>query len=108
MSELISTARQEFAVEPLPYSLSLIVAPGDDAVFLAAGRYLGKRGRLEDCAFYAVTHRRHGLWTHLYRVVPADSLNGFIIYLEKAFTGDAVAAARDWLRLHLKPGTGAR
>ncbi len=88
--------------EPLPYSLSLIVAPEDEAVFLAAGRYPGKRGRLEDCAFYAVIHRRFGLWTHLYRVVPADSLSGFVIYLEKAFTGEAVPAARDWLRATIR------
>jgi hypothetical protein len=102
MSDYVQSARKNAIVEPLPYSLSLIVAPGDDAVFLAAGRYPGKRGRTEECAFYAVTHRRHGLWTHLYRVVPADSLNGFIVYLEKAFAGDAVPAARDWLKQQLK------
>jgi hypothetical protein len=98
MSDPLNVIRRPAVDEPAPYSLSLIVAPEDEAVFLAAGRYPGKRGRVEECAFYAVIHRRFGLWTHLYRVVPADTLNGFIVYLEKAFAGDTVPAARDWLR----------
>jgi hypothetical protein len=30
--------------------------------------------------------------------VPADPLHGFTVYLEKAFAGEAVTLARDWLR----------
>ena len=84
--------------EPETYCLSRIAGPQGDTVFLAAGRYAGKRGGIEDGAFYAVIHRRFGVWTHLYRVVPADAIHGFIIYLEKAFDGEAVASARDCLR----------
>ena len=97
MSEQSLVRRETPRPEPEAYCLSRITGPDDDAVFLAAGRYPGKRGRVEDCAFYAVIHRRFGVWTHLYRVVPADAIHGFIIYLEKAFDGEAVASARDCL-----------
>ena len=98
MSEANTAVRSLAQGEAETYGLKLIVGPEDEAFFLAAGCFPGKRGRIEDCAFYAVIHRRFGLWTHLYRVVPADSLHGFIVYLEKTFNGDAVEHARDWLR----------
>jgi hypothetical protein len=74
------------------------IAPGEEAVFITAGIFPGKRGRQEDCAFYAVIHRRYGIWTHLYRVVPTDPIHGFVVYLEKVFEGDAVKQASDWCR----------
>lgn len=72
------------------------IAWGDEAVFVTAGIFPGRRARWEDCAFYAVIHRRFGVWTHLYRVVPADPIHGFVVYLERVFDGEAIKQASDW------------
>lgn len=85
--------------EPCPYSLARIIGPQDEAVFLTSGNFADRLGRRQSCAFYAVIHRRFGTWTHVYRVVPADRLHGFMVYLERAFVGEAITIARDWLRL---------
>src|SRR5215813_5341692 len=80
------------------YGLELVIGPEDEAVFLASGSFPNRLGRHQDCAFYAVIHRRFGLWTHVYRVVPEDRLHGFSVYLERAFAGEGIGLARDWLR----------
>lgn len=80
------------------YGLELVIGPSDEAVFLTSGSFPNRLGRLQDCAFYAVIHRRFGVWTHVYRVVPDDRLHGFSVYLERAFAGEGVSLARDWLR----------
>jgi hypothetical protein len=85
------------------YGLELIIGPEDEAVFLTSGTFPNRLGRQQDCAFYAVIHRRFGLWTHVYRVVPEDRLHGFSVYLERAFAGEGICQARDWLRRVLTP-----
>jgi hypothetical protein len=78
--------------------LSLVIGPDDEAFFIAGGLYRNRRGRAERSLIYAVIHRRFGLWTHIYRVVPDEMPGrvGLTVYLEKAIQGEAVAEARDW------------
>ena len=97
MSKVLSTDSIS-AANAGSYGLDLIIGPEDEAVFLISGSFPNRLGRQQDCAFYAVIHRRFGLWTHVYRVVPDDRLHGFSVYLERAFAGEGIGLARDWLR----------
>ncbi|HVJ43607.1 MAG TPA: hypothetical protein VM639_19050 [Dongiaceae bacterium] len=94
--------------ESCAYGLARVIGPQDEAVFLTSGNFADRLGRRQNCAFYAVIHRRFGTWTHVYRVVPADRLHGFVVYLERAFAGEAIAIARDWLRLAVATDARAR
>lgn len=88
--------------------LSLVIGPEDDATFISTCLYRNRRGIAERSLIYAVVHRRFGLWTHVYRVVPdkimpskalqSPRAEGLTVYLEKAIEGEAVDQARDWVR----------
>ncbi|HEY4163960.1 MAG TPA: hypothetical protein VGM59_12925 [Dongiaceae bacterium] len=76
--------------------LSLIIGPEDDATFVMDCLHRNRRGIAERSLVYVVVHRRYGLWTHVYRVVPEGSPAALTVYLEKAIEGEAVNQARDW------------
>lgn len=76
--------------------LSLVIGPQDAATFITACSYQNRRGHLEHNLIYAVVHRRFGVWTHVYRVVPDRVPTCLTVYLEKAIEGDCVDEAREW------------
>jgi hypothetical protein len=84
--------------------LTLIIGPEDDATFITGCLTRNRRGIAERSLIYAVVHRRFGLWTHVYRVVPEGSPSALTVYLEKAMEGDAVARASDWAMEKFHPG----
>jgi len=86
-------------VTPAP-DLHLLLAPGDQAEFVALCRWTTRTGRAETSWLYVVLHRRHGDWTHAYRVVPDRRPGHLAIYLERAEPGDRRDALRAWLRDH--------
>jgi hypothetical protein len=71
--------------------LALILGPDDDAHFLG---HAEERGQGD---YYAVVHRRHGLWTHLYRIAHDLRPDRLIVHFEAAFPGDCPDACRSWL-----------
>jgi hypothetical protein len=76
--------------------LDLLLSPGDVAEFVAMRDWRRRDGRVEMSALWVVLHRRHGLWTHAYRVVRDRPPGHLAVYLEKAAEGDQRAALRDW------------
>ena len=74
--------------------LDLILSPGDAAEFVARGTWHRRNGRMEACQLWLVLHRRHGCWTHAYRVVPDRRRGHLAIYLERALEGDRRAELR--------------
>ncbi|HVI53094.1 MAG TPA: hypothetical protein VM661_17930 [Candidatus Sulfotelmatobacter sp.] len=80
--------RDDLIIQP---DLTLILGPEDEAHFLghAAARGQG--------SYYAVVHRRHGLWTHLYRVAQDRTPGRLLVHFEAFFAGDCPGAARAWL-----------
>lgn len=77
--------------------LSLVIGPDDDATFITSCRHRNRHGRAEQSLIYAVVHKRFGIWTHIYRVVPDKTPTGLTVYLEKAIEGNCVDLARDWV-----------
>lgn len=71
--------------------LTLILGPDDEAHFL--GQAVAKGGG----AYYAVVHRRHGLWTHLYRIARDRVPGRLLVHLEAYFPGACPQTAKDWL-----------
>ncbi len=67
----------------------LILGPGDQAHFLAHAADGG--------GYYAVVHRRHGLWTHLYRVTLNPRRDRTWVRLEACFPGACPERAQAWL-----------
>jgi len=84
-------------VAPAP-DLALLLAPGDEARFVAMCDWPTRTGRIEASWLYVVLHRSHGPWTHAYRVVPDRRPGHLAVFLERAEPGDARAALADWLR----------
>lgn len=84
-------------VAPAP-DLDLLLAPGDQAQFVALCDWPTRMGRVEASWLYVVLHRGHGLWTHAYRVVPDRRPGHLAVFLERAEEGDRRAALADWLR----------
>jgi hypothetical protein len=89
--------------------LSLVIGPDDDATFISSCLHRNRLGTAERSLIYVVVHRRFGLWTHVYRVVPDKIVpsnvapakaptrgEGLTVYLEKAIEGEAIDQARDW------------
>ena len=89
--------------------LSLVIGPDDDATLISSCLHRNRRGTAERSLIYVVVHRRFGLWTHVYRVVPDKTVpnklfpgrsptrgEGLTVYLEKAIEGEAIDQARDW------------
>ncbi len=88
--------------------LALLLAPGDQAEFVALCQWTTRMGRMETSWLYVVLHRGHGAWTHAYRVVPGRCPGHLTVYLERAGEGDARAALRDWLRARAVEADGRR
>jgi hypothetical protein len=84
---------------PAP-DLDLLLSPGDEAECLGTVAWRTRCGRVERCTLHLVLHRRHGLWTHLYRIVPDRRPGHFAAFLERAEPGDRRAALRGWIGLH--------
>ena len=82
---------------PAP-DLDLLLAPGDQAQFVALCDWPTRMGRSEASWLYVVLHCGHGLWTHAYRVVPDRRPGHLAVFLERAEAGDRRAALADWLR----------
>lgn len=81
---------------PAP-DLDLLLSPGDEAMFVALRDWMRRDGRMEPSMLWVVLHRRHGLWTHAYRVARDRRPGHLAIYLERAEQGDRREALRDWL-----------
>jgi hypothetical protein len=81
---------------PAP-DLDLLLSPGDLAEFVAMRDWMRRDGRVEASMLWVVLHRRHGAWTHAYRVVRDRRPGQLAVYLERAEPGDRRAALRAWL-----------
>jgi hypothetical protein len=83
----------------------LLLSPGDEAEFVAVTDWPGFAGRLEPSRLYVVLHRRHGLWTHAYRVTAGHRPGQRVVHLLRAAEGDRRRELRDWLfaRLDARP-----
>ena len=77
--------------------LDLLLSPGDAAEFVMCCDWRRRDGRSEASQLWVVLHRRHGAWTHAYRVVRDRRPGHLAIYLERAAEGDRRAELRDWL-----------
>ncbi len=84
-------------VAPAP-DLALLLAPGDQASFVAMCDWPTRTGRIETSWLYVVLHRSHGAWTHAYRVVPDRRPGHLAVFLERAEPGDARDGLAKWLR----------
>jgi hypothetical protein len=71
--------------------LTLIVGPDDDVHFLGHAEESSHGG------YYAVVHRRHGLWTHLYRIAHDRVPERLLVHFEAFFPGACPDACRSWL-----------
>lgn len=78
--------------------LDLLLSPGDVAEFVAMRDWRRRDGRVEMSALWVVLHRRHGTWTHAYRVVRDRRPGHLAVYLEKAAEGDQRDTLHAWLR----------
>ncbi len=81
--------------------LDLLLSPGDSAHYVGHGPWRCRDGRCQDSRLWVALHRRHGLWTHAYRVVRGARPGHVTVFLERAIEGDAVAELRDWARAEL-------
>jgi hypothetical protein len=88
--------------------LALLLAPGDEAQFVAFCGWTTRAGRCEPSWLYVVLHRRHGLWTHAYRVVPDRRPGHLAVYLERAVQGDHRDDLAAWLRARAAAADGRR
>ncbi|WP_270934380.1 hypothetical protein [Falsiroseomonas oryzae] len=77
--------------------LDLLLSPGDAAEFVALSDWRCRDGRVRASQLWVVLHRRHGDWTHAYRVVRDRRPGHLAVYLERAAEGDRRAELRDWL-----------
>ncbi len=87
--------------------LDLLLSPGDEAHFVGLSDWMRRDGRMEPSHLWVVLHRRHGLWTHAYRVVRDRRPGCLSVYLERAVEGDARAELRAWLQGAGRAGTMA-
>ncbi|MBR0672986.1 hypothetical protein [Neoroseomonas soli] len=94
-------------VAPAP-DLALLLAPGDEAEFVALCAWTTRMGRCEASWLYVVLHRGQGLWTHAYRVVPDRRPGHLAVYLERVEAGDRRGPLRDWLRARAAEADGRR
>ncbi|WP_198373263.1 hypothetical protein [Roseomonas rosulenta] len=94
-------------VAPAP-DLDLLLAPGDQAQFVALCDWPTRMGRVEASWLYVVLHRGHGLWTHAYRVVPDRRPGHLAVFLERAEEGDRRTPLAEWLRARVAAADGRR
>ena len=79
-----------------PHDLSLFVSPEDAVTHLGGMMWMDRTGRAAQAEFYLVLHRRHGTWTHLYRLVEGARADRFQLHLERVAPGDARARLSAW------------
>ncbi len=79
--------REDFSANP---DLTLILGPDDEAHFLGLSAQKGQG------AFYAVVHRSHGAWTHVYRIAHARTPGKLVVHLAHVFEGECLEAAQAW------------
>ena len=77
--------------------LDLLLSPGDLAEFVATCHWRRRDRRVEASQLWLVLHRRHGTWTHAYRVVRHGRPGQITVWLERAAEGDRRAELRAWL-----------
>ena len=77
--------------------LALLLSPGDEASFVGCCAWQRRDGRVEESQLWVVLHRRHGAWTHAYRVVPDRRPGHLAVYLERCAEGDRRAELEAWL-----------
>lgn len=82
--------------------LDLLLAPGDSAWLVGQGPWRGRDGRWRESQLWVALHRRHGLWTHVYRVLRGPRPGHATVFLERAAAGDAATALRDWAAERLR------
>jgi hypothetical protein len=92
---------------PAP-DLDLLLAPGDQAEFVALCAWTTRLGRTERSWLYVVLHQGHGPWTHAYRVVPDRRPGHLAVFLERAEPGDQRVAMTEWLRGRAAAADGRR
>ena len=71
--------------------LTLILGPEDEAHFLCPAAGVGQG------AYWAVIHRRHGAWTHLYRIAQDRVSQRLLVHLVAYFEGECLEQARNAL-----------
>jgi hypothetical protein len=81
-----------------PPDFSLLLAPEDEAHPVGACSWTTRTGRHQTGHAWVVLHRRHGLWTHVYRVVADHRPGRLLAYLEHAVPGEQVAACIAWAK----------
>ncbi len=82
--------------------LALLLGPEDECHFVGPSERTRRSGRVERGLIYVVVHRRHGPWTHVYRVVEGDVPGRLLVFLEKAIEGDQREAAAAWAASRLR------
>ena len=80
-----------------PHDLSLFLHESDEGAWLGGFAWTDRAGRTAHGDFYVVLHRRHGAWTHLYRVAGCHGPQSFQVFLERAIEGDARDTVAAWL-----------
>jgi hypothetical protein len=88
--------------------LDLLLAPGDQAEFVALCAWTTRTGRAEASWLYIVLHQGHGPWTHAYRVVPDRRPGHLTVFLERTEPGDRREDVRAWLRARVAAMDGRR
>jgi len=83
--------------------LSLVLGPDDRVTYATACAPPAKGGRYVRATVHVVVHRRHGLWTHVYRVLQEHRPDRLLVHLDKVFEGDRAAEARDWVLARRTP-----
>jgi hypothetical protein len=71
--------------------LTLILGPEDEAHFLCPAAGVGQG------AYWAVIHRRHGAWTHLYRIAQDRFSQRLLVHLVAYLEGECLEEARNAL-----------
>ena len=71
--------------------LTLTLGPEDEAHFLCPAAGVGQG------SYWAVIHRRHGAWTHLYRVAQDRFSQRLLVHLVAYFEGERLEEARNAL-----------
>lgn len=84
--------------------LSLVLGPDDSAFQVGACPPPRKGGRYVSATIHVVVHRRHGPWTHVYRVLQEEGPNRLLVHLHKVFEGERAAEARSWALTNLMAG----
>ncbi|MEC4590857.1 MULTISPECIES: hypothetical protein [Nitrospirillum] len=93
----VTQAEEDSPTLPLGTSPGISSRPGD-AVHLLREERMPLAG-VPDCVArtYAVVHRRHGVYTHIYTVLESRQQARRITHLRRVLDGEQLAAARAWV-----------